>query len=261
MNITELQNTITSASGTSGITTLSNAVARLQEMVIYDEKRIAANTISRFSQTPIQVLDSLNLVGNATLTSNGGPIGFTTSTTFETLGTVGNVSSFTYYANTVSSAAAAISFQVGAPPQTPLQILGDGTTVISGPLQITGAGVPGVGKYLTCMDVAGTAEWQTPAIPSDKRWKEEIRAIEKAPAILEGLHGVRFRWKETGIEDVGVIAQDVAAVLPEAVEEGNPMRVHYHKMIPVMIETIKGLERRVEELERQIASRSNHLNI
>ncbi len=256
VNITELQNTITSASGTSGLTTLSNAVARLQEMVIYDEKRIAVNTISRFNQTPIQVVDSLNLASNAVITSGGEAITVTTSTTFETLGTVGNVSSFTYYMNTVSSAAAAISFQVGSPAQTPFQILGNGTTVIGGGLKISGAGTPGIGKYLTCMDLAGTAEWQTPAIPSDARFKEGIRPLEDWGAILEGIHGVRFRWKEGGVEDVGVIAQDVLSVLPEAVEGSQPMMVYYYKLVPVLIEAIKSLEQRVEELETRCADMS-----
>ena len=249
VNITELQNTITSASGTSGLTSLSNAVSRLQEMVIYDEKRIAVNTISRFNQTPIQVVDSLNLASNAVITSNGESIGFATSTTFESIGTIGNVSSFTYYTNTVSTGLAAISFQVGSPAQTPFQITGGGETVIGGALKITGAGVPGVGKYLTCMDVAGTAEWQTPAIPSDARLKDGIRPLEGVGAILEGLHGVRFRWKEGGTEDIGVLAQDVATVLPEAIQGSDPMMVQYHKLIPVLVEAIKGLEERVKRLE------------
>jgi hypothetical protein len=290
VNITELQNTITSAGGASnGIASLSNAVARLQEMVIYDEKRIATNTISRFSASPIQVADSLNLAAGATITSNGEAwAGGSSSLT--AIGAVGNVSSLTYYANTVAAGSPAISFQVGAPAQTPFQILGGGGLVFGA------AGTPGVGKYLTCMDGLGTAEWQTPAMPSDARLKEDIRGLGAAEVnqILEGLHGSRFRWRGTsgvmsaanrgpttasgvmsaanrgpttasGVmsaanrgtapgapqEDIGLIAQDVQAVLPEAVEAGSTgqLMVHYYKVIPVLVEAIKGLERRVAELE------------
>lgn len=247
VNITELQNTITSAGGASnGIASLSNAVARLQEMVIYDEKRIATNTISRFSASPIQVADSLNLAAGATITSNGEAwAGGSSSLT--AIGAVGNVSSLTYYANTVAAGSPAISFQVGAPAQTPFQILGGGGLVFGA------AGTPGVGKYLTCMDGLGTAEWQTPAMPSDARLKEDIRGLGAAEVnqILEGLHGSRFRWRSAPQEDIGLIAQDVQAVLPEAVEAGSTgqLMVHYYKVIPVLVEAIKGLERRVAELE------------
>jgi hypothetical protein len=54
-------------------------------------------------------------------------------------------------------------------------------------------------------------------------------------------------------EDVGVVAQDVLKVLPEAVIEGVdglPHRVAYDKLIPVLVEAVKELRGRVEELER-----------
>ena len=181
LNITELQNVITNAGGAPN---LSNAVAQIQEMVLYDTKTIKANILGSFNTGTVQIADPLN------------------------------------------------------------------TTTIAGQLIIS-AGSPGVGKYLTCMDTLGTTEWTTHAVPSDRAWKEEIRPIGNAGAILEGLHGVRFRWR-SGVADVGVIAQDVQAVLPEAFLEGRagqPARVEYHKIIPVLIETVKGLERRVRELE------------
>jgi hypothetical protein len=50
LNIVDLQNTVTSASGLNPVTTLSNTVAQLQEMLIYDEKRLAVNTISKYNE-------------------------------------------------------------------------------------------------------------------------------------------------------------------------------------------------------------------
>ena len=72
LNIVELQNTITAASGLSPITVLQNTVSQIQEMVIYDEKRIAVNTISKFSETPIQVVDPINIGPTGGLTIGGG---------------------------------------------------------------------------------------------------------------------------------------------------------------------------------------------
>jgi hypothetical protein len=101
------------------------------------------------------------------------------------------------------------------------------------------------------MDNVGTAEWAPPGSVSDERWKTEIRPIEDYRNIMNSLRGVRFRWIGGG-EDVGVIAQEVSRALPEAFiagTENRPHRVEYHKIIPVLIESIKGLEARVAHLE------------
>lgn len=249
LNIVELQNTITSASGLSPIDALSNTVAQIQEMVIYGEKRIAVNTISRFDTSPIQVLDSMNFASNATLTLNSIPVGGGAGTSFSQVSTIGYQSSFTYYYSTSTGADTAIQFQVGSPPLYPLTLLANGSTIISGPLTLSGTGTPGIGRYLTCMDGAGTAQWQPPGSVSDIRRKTQVRTLEGAGEILDGIRGVRFEWL-TGGADVGVIAQEVAAVLPEAVHGGDPYVVEYMKIIPVLIEAVKELRARVARLER-----------
>lgn len=122
-------------------------------------------------------------------------------------------------------------------------------TVIEGSLVIS-AGSPGLGKYLTCIDSVGTAEWRT-GVPSDARFKKNIRPLD--PAILDGLRGVRFEWLD-GATDVGVVAQDVEKMLPEAWHAGEPATVEYHKIIPVLIEAIKGLKAEVKALTEQVSS-------
>jgi len=126
-------------------------------------------------------------------------------------------------------------------------------TVIGGSLVISAAGTPGLGKYLTCIDTAGTAEWRTLAVPSDARFKKNIRPIDDASEILDGLHGARFEWLD-GCKDIGVIAQDVEKVLPEAWRAGEPATVEYHKIIPVLIEVIKGLKADVKALNDRVSS-------
>ena len=244
LNIIELQNTITTASGLSPVATLSNTVSKLQEMLIYDEKRLAVNTISKFNTSPIQVVDPINFASNVT---GGG----TASASFGQVSSIGNVSSFTNYYNTISSMETAISFQVGGAAQSPITLTAGGLTTIAGPLRITG-GSPGIGYYLTCMDTVGTAQWQPPGNISDQRWKTDIRPLEDAWNILEHIRGVRFRWSDGGARDVGVIAQDLIPILPEAVIEGvdgRPFMVQYNKIIPVLVECIKNLEARVKTLE------------
>jgi len=256
LNIVELQNTITTASGLSPVASLSNTVAQLQEMLIYDEKRLAVNTIGKYSATPIQIIDSMNFASNATLTLNNTAVGTSGSGSLGQVSSIGFLSSFTNYYSTTVATDTAIQFQVGSPPQNPVNILGNGKTVISGPLTLSGTATPGIGYYLTCMDAVGRAEWQAPGAPSDLRLKTNIRPIEGASDILEGIRGVRFEWLSGGA-DIGVIAQEVATVLPEAVHGEDPYRVEYTKIIPVLVEVVKELLDRVARLEE----RNNGLNV
>ena len=272
LNITELQNTITSAGGTTPLSQLAATVAQLQEMVIYEEKRIATNTISAYNTTPIQITDSLNFAAGASLTLNGGVVSTMVAaaggTNLSAVSTIGYYTSFTdYYSTSGATGDLALAFRVegaGVPPtggvSTPITITAGGATTIAGGLRLTTAGTPALGRYLTCMDALGTAEWQDPGSVSDVRWKEGIRQFDDYWRVLDGVQGVRFRWAGDAVAggktgpDVGVIAQDVMAVLPEAVIEGvdgRPHRVAYEKLVPVLVEAVKELRARVEELERR----------
>jgi len=96
---------------------------------------------------------------------------------------------------------------------------------------------------------------------SDQRLKENVTPIENALEKVKTLTGVEFDWKEDTAHvhgyhghDVGIIAQDVQAVLPEAVRtnESGYLSVRYEKMIALLIEANKELAARVEELEKKL---------
>ncbi|NBV77044.1 hypothetical protein EBR66_02705 [bacterium] len=74
LNITELQNTVTTATGLTPYDTLSAQIGQIQQMVIFDEKRIAVNTISAYDKTPIQVTDPLNIGPTGGLTIDGATV-------------------------------------------------------------------------------------------------------------------------------------------------------------------------------------------
>jgi Chaperone of endosialidase len=96
---------------------------------------------------------------------------------------------------------------------------------------------------------------------SDQRLKENVTPIESALEKVKTLTGVEFDWKEETAHvhgyhghDVGIIAQDVQAVLPEAVRtnESGYLSVRYEKMIALLIEANKELAARVELLEQKL---------
>jgi hypothetical protein len=72
-------------------------------------------------------------------------------------------------------------------------------------------------------------------------------------ARVRELRGVTWDWKDTGTRGMGVIAQDVQKVFPDAVtaDDAGYLRVDYHGLVGALVEAVKELADRVEELERR----------
>lgn len=90
---------------------------------------------------------------------------------------------------------------------------------------------------------------------SDINLKVNVEPISNALDKVLQLNGVVFDWNETAKsvynfegKDTGVIAQEVAQVLPEVVttRDDGFMAVKYEKMIGLLIEAIKELNSKVE---------------
>lgn len=93
---------------------------------------------------------------------------------------------------------------------------------------------------------------------SDKRLKENIKPIENALAKIESIGGYTYEWNDkqqtyTG-SDIGVIAQEIEAIAPELVidRETGFKAVKYEKLVAILIEGIKELSAKVNELENKL---------
>lgn len=87
---------------------------------------------------------------------------------------------------------------------------------------------------------------------SSIRFKENVVPINDALSIINKLQGVTFDWKESGQSDMGVIAEQVNKVVPQFVSKdktGTPQAVEYGKFTSILIEAVKQLALRVEQLE------------
>ena len=92
---------------------------------------------------------------------------------------------------------------------------------------------------------------------SDQRLKDNIKPIDDPLAKVLSISGNTYSWNEnSGKEgtDVGVIAQEILEVLPEAVttRENGYLAVRYEKLVPLLVEAIKELSQKVESLENKL---------
>lgn len=89
---------------------------------------------------------------------------------------------------------------------------------------------------------------------SDERLKEDILPIDNASDRLNAIDGVYFKWTEGEERQVGVIAQQVAKVLPEVVSEDKNgyLSVSYTGIVPLLIEALKDQKSHIKELEDRI---------
>jgi hypothetical protein len=92
---------------------------------------------------------------------------------------------------------------------------------------------------------------------SDERLKDNINTIEQPLNKVVSISGNTFDWNEksnkTG-HDVGLIAQEIEQVLPEAVvtRDNGYLAVDYHKVVPLLVEAIKELSTKVDNLEQKL---------
>jgi hypothetical protein len=92
---------------------------------------------------------------------------------------------------------------------------------------------------------------------SDRRLKTALRPLALPLSALDYIHGYRFDWRSSGRTDVGFMAQDVRALMPEAVaenEETGLLSVDYSRVVPFLLEWIRAIRdetRVIPDLQRQ----------
>jgi len=99
--------------------------------------------------------------------------------------------------------------------------------------------------------------------PSDSRLKDNLTLITTPVDKIKSLRGVEFDWnsgEHVGTHDVGLIAQDVEAVLPEAVttQEDGYKNLAYTKVIPLLVEAMKEQQATIDNLLARIKTLENN---
>lgn len=86
--------------------------------------------------------------------------------------------------------------------------------------------------------------------PSSMRLKTNIAVIQDPIASLNQIRGVHFNWKTSGAPALGLIAEEVQAVFPEAVAvdpaSGQVAGVDYSGLVGVLVEAVKSQQKTIE---------------
>jgi hypothetical protein len=87
---------------------------------------------------------------------------------------------------------------------------------------------------------------------SSVRYKDNIETVKYGLDKVLQMRGVTYTKKDTGLKELGLIAEELNEILPEVVlknEEGEPDSVSYGRITAVLIEAIKDLKKEIEELK------------
>jgi hypothetical protein len=104
---------------------------------------------------------------------------------------------------------------------------------------------------LTGATFSGTVTAPNFVSSSDARLKSDIAPIPDALARVQALTGVTFTMAGSDTRQMGLIAQEVQAVAPEAVvETEGVLRLAYGNLVGLLVEAIKDLAQEVDQLQR-----------
>jgi hypothetical protein len=210
VNIIPLQNIQTNASGLDATTELSNAVANIQQMVNFEEKRVFTDYLSAYTTNgTIQVLSPMNM-SDAPFTLSG--VDFSGASGGGSL--------------TVSS------------------------LTVGGNITINGSG-----------SFTGSVSATSFITVSDRAAKTDIQNLEGSCIDrVKGLSPYRFRYSLGGEANVattptvGLMAQEVETVLPEAVclDTAGRRYVNYDSIVAVLLGAVKELQEEIAVLKSRL---------
>jgi hypothetical protein len=233
--------------------------------------QLNSNTVVSGSSQVISILSSLNTYTGSNDTTNttqtsrldqlstasGSAITRLTVLEVETA----NLESFTSSINTTIKTRLDANTVVSGSSQVTLSsTTGYGTVINQNVLTTSNVQHASLGIGMAASGTAGRIDATNDVVAfssSDIRFKENIKPIENAIDKIRKISGNTYDWKEEnkvehGYEgnDVGVIAQEIEAVLPQLVQtrESGFKAVKYDKLVALLIEGIKEQQLQIEQL-------------
>ena len=230
----------TSGTGLSGSTSYDNSGAATFT--------VTSNATSANTASTIVARDSSNNFSAGTITAAG-------------LDVTGNITSSSNISATSNITNGGFDFILGNTDQSSRGNSGSSRALVKDTGAVLVLNYTGDFSGGTRIDSALSVINDITAFASDIRLKTNIEPIENALDKVLALNGFTYNFNEIGqslgfdgtTTYVGVSAQEVQAVLPEAVKpapaDSNYITVQYEKLVPLLIEAIKELKAEINELK------------
>ena len=138
--------------------------------------------------------------------------------------------------------------------------VGIGTTSPSEKLHVVGNGrftAVGAGTFANNLNI--TSDGTLTTATSDEKYKYNILPINYGLNTILQLKPVNFQWVEGEEQDLGFIAQDVADIIPEAVNTNwnSDLLMRYESIIPILTKAIQEQQALIKALEQRIINLEN----
>lgn len=240
INVPELQNVITSASGaTAG---LSNSITDILTYVNIANSSASFNTISAYNTSYLSVTNNLNLC-NAGIYMNG--------TSILTSNTLNGIPYIAFQTQGVERARLT-SGGLGLQTVQPLAVLDvKGSALMrDGSIYISSMGAP-LSSTIGNLYADGDLFAMGIKYPSDPVLKDNIRPYAYGGVLPQP---VEFTWKRNGHRDIGVLATEIAAIEPVCVQRTHTgtATVDYPKLTVLCLAELHELRKKVTDLEARL---------
>jgi hypothetical protein len=142
-----------------------------------------------------------------------------------------------------------------------LGVTGESNTIRIGNTDITDTFISGISGTTVASGAAVLVDssGHLGTVTSSKRFKEEVRPMNKTSEAIFSLEPVTFRYKKeidpTRISQFGLVAEEVAKVDPDLVvrdKEGKPYTVRYEAVNAMLLNEFLKEHRKNEEQQKQI---------
>ncbi len=139
--------------------------------------------------------------------------------------------------------------------------VGIGTTAPTDKLTVAGIIAPSADNTYTLgkSGARWSAVWSANGTiqTSDVRLKTNIKPLSYGLNEVLLMHPIRYNWKTdpTSHAKIGLIAQEVKRLVPEVVtgdETKEMLGMNYAELVPVLINAVKELDKKIEKIEKEI---------
>jgi hypothetical protein len=131
------------------------------------------------------------------------------------------------------------------------------TLTVNGNVALNGKVSYTDGSADTATSVCRNSLGQLAGCTSASRFKEDVTDLELGLDQLKLLQPVAYTWKSTGQQDIGFIAEQVAAVIPQAVtynQNGEIATFNYNTISALLVSSVKDLDLKVTAIETRLAT-------